>query len=241
MLTQGVMIGWTVMIGVVLASVFLFPPLSFTEVETGYMYTGAFIGALAGLSITGPLADWSAKYLAKMNKGIYEPEFRLFLVIPQAVTGCLGLYMFGVTASNTVKYGWFWPDFFFALELMGMTMGAITSALYLVDAYPNIAIETFTCLLLFKNFFSFGLTWEAFNWIGKVGTKHLFIYVASIQVAVCALTLPMYFFGKITRDVMHRHDILKMVGLGIGNAEGSTEQAGLGAEMDEIECLEEVE
>jgi len=124
--------------------------------------------------------------------------------------------MFGVTASNTVKYGWFWPDFFFALEfvaclvlyialriisieegkanghrLMGMTMGAITSALYLVDAYPNIAIETFTCLLLFKNFFSFGLTWEAFNWLGKVGTKHLFIYVASIQVAVCALTLPM--------------------------------------------------
>jgi len=56
------------------------------------MYTGAFIGALAGLSIIGPLADWSAKYLAKINKGIYEPEFRLFLVIPQTITGCLGLF-----------------------------------------------------------------------------------------------------------------------------------------------------
>jgi len=40
---------------------------------------------------------------------------------------------------------------------------------------------------------------------------------------------------------MHRHDILKMVGLGIGKAEGRSEQAGLGAEMDEIECREEGE
>src|SRR5207245_1015477 len=92
-----------------------------------------------GLAITGPLADWSAKYLARKNKGIYEPEFRLYLVIPQAITGCLGplpltllafarqnltvdvsigLYMFGITSSNTTKYGWFWPDFFFALEFV---------------------------------------------------------------------------------------------------------------------------
>ncbi|CAZ86481.1 unnamed protein product [Tuber melanosporum] len=233
MLTQGVMIGWTVMIGVVLAAVFIFPPLSFTEVETGYMYTGAFIGSLAGLAITGPLADWSAKYLSRMNKGIYEPEFRLYLVIPQAVTGCLGLYMFGVTSSNTTKYGWFWPDFFFALELMGMTMGAVTSALYLVDAYPGIAIESFTCLLLFKNFFSFGLTWEAFNWLREAGTKELFIYVASVQVAICSLTLPMYFFGKITRDFMHRHDILKMVGLGIEETGGGPGQEGPGIVMGE--------
>jgi len=70
----------------------MLPPLGFTEVETGYMYTGAFIGALVGLSITGPSADWSAKYLSKINKGIYEPEFRLFLVIPQMITGCLGLF-----------------------------------------------------------------------------------------------------------------------------------------------------
>lgn len=37
---------------------------------------------------------------------------------------------------------------------------------------------------------------------------------------------------------MHRHDILKMVGLGIGKSEGRSEQAGLGAEMDVIEFME---
>jgi hypothetical protein len=80
--------------------------------------------------------------------------------------------MFGYTASNTARFGWFWPDFFFGLEcvscpfpsrldmyvhksltiktlrVMGMIIGAVASALYLVDAHPDIAIESFTCLLL---------------------------------------------------------------------------------------------
>ncbi|RPA90766.1 MFS general substrate transporter [Choiromyces venosus 120613-1] len=236
MLTQGTMIGWTVMIGVVLAFVLTFPPLAFSEVETGYMYTGAFIGALVGLALTGPLADWSAKFLTKRNKGIYEPEFRLFLVIPQMLTGCLGLYMFGISTHNIPKYGWIWPDVFFMLEVMGMTMGAVTSALYLVDAYPDIAIESFTCLLLFKNFFSFALTWQAFNWVLTLGPRKLFIYVGSVQIAVCALTLPMYFFGKIIRDFMHRHDFLQMLGLGIEKPKRDARvggQLGPAIELDE--------
>ena len=39
-LIQGTMIGWTVFIGVVLAAIYLGPPLFFNEVTTGYMYTG---------------------------------------------------------------------------------------------------------------------------------------------------------------------------------------------------------
>jgi hypothetical protein len=73
---------------------FVFPPLRFTEVETGYMYVGPFIGALLGFALVGPLADWSAKWLTKRNNGVYEPEFRIFLVIPQMITGCLGTVPF---------------------------------------------------------------------------------------------------------------------------------------------------
>lgn len=70
-----------------------------------------------------------------MNHGVYEPEFRLILVLPQLILGCAGLYGFGFTAANAGRYGWFWPDFFFALEVMGMVCGAVASALYIVDAH----------------------------------------------------------------------------------------------------------
>ncbi|KAF2474725.1 MFS transporter-like protein [Lindgomyces ingoldianus] len=206
-LIQGTLIGWTVLIGVVLAAVMMSPPLWFGEVETGYMYTGAFVGALLGFILSGLLADWSARYLTRLNHGVYEPEFRLVLVIPQLILGCTGLYGFGWTAANMPKYGWFWPDFFFALEVMGMVLGAVSSALYIVDAHRDMAVEGFTCLLVFKNLFSFGLTFKGFDWIVQGGVKPVFIAIASVQVGICMLTVPMYVFGKKNRSFFHRHNV----------------------------------
>ena len=123
------------MIGVVLAAIFLGPPLWYSEVQTGYMYTGPFVGAVLGFLLAGLLADWSAKVMIKRNKGVYEPEFRIVLVVAQMVFGCAGLYGFGITSYDVNRYGWFWPDFFFALEVMGMVLGAVASALYVVDAH----------------------------------------------------------------------------------------------------------
>jgi MFS family permease len=74
-LIQGTMIGWTVFIGVFLAAIFLGPPLFWNEINTGYAYTGAFVGAIFGFIVAGALADWSAKYLTRKNNGIYEPEY----------------------------------------------------------------------------------------------------------------------------------------------------------------------
>lgn len=134
-LIQGALIGWTVVIGVVLAALFLGPPLWFNEVKTGYMYGGPFIGAILGFILSGLLSDWSTKFMIRRNKGVYEPEFRILLVIPQLVFGCAGLYGFGVVSSKARH--WFWPDFLFALEVMGMVIGAVASALYIVDAHSG--------------------------------------------------------------------------------------------------------
>jgi len=142
-LIQGALIGWTVMIGVVLAAIFLGPPLWFSEVETGYMYAGPFIGALVGFILSGLLADWSTRTMIRANNGVYEPEFRIVLVALQLVLGCTGLFGFGYTASP-YNHGWFLPDFFFALEVAGMVVGAVASALYIVDAHRESQLLSMT-------------------------------------------------------------------------------------------------
>ena len=217
------------------------------------MYAGPFIGAILGFFLAGLLADWSAKIMIRRNKGVYEPEFRIILVVAQLVFGCAGLYGFGITANNVTKYGWFWPDFFYALEVMGMVLGAVASALYIVDAHRkftlsrrkasvsaksnagDIAVEAFTCLLIFKNVFSFGLTWGAYHWLVQGGILKVFYSIASIQVAICLLSIPMCkilqktvahlsdlqvwliastdILGKKNRAFFNRHDILKMTHL----------------------------
>jgi hypothetical protein len=75
-LIQGTLIGWTVFLGIVLAAIMLGPPLFFNEVKTGYMYTGAFVGAVVGFLVAGVFADSIPNWMTRKNRGVYEPEFR---------------------------------------------------------------------------------------------------------------------------------------------------------------------
>lgn len=159
MLTQGTLIGWTVLIGIDLAALYSTFPYLLPVSQIGYLYTGSFLGALLGFFLSGLLSDYSARVLTKLNHGIFEPEFRIILVIPQAVFGIMGVFGFGWTAEDVGRWGKVVPPMFFGLEVVGMILGATCSSLYLVDAHREIAVEGFTCLLLWKNLFSFALTW----------------------------------------------------------------------------------
>ena len=55
----------------------------------------------------------------------------------------------------------------------------------------DIAVEAFTCLLIFKNVFSFGLTFGAYDWLTKGGFAKIFYIMGSVQVAICLLSIPM--------------------------------------------------
>ncbi|KAI5920801.1 major facilitator superfamily transporter [Camillea tinctor] len=214
-LVQGVLIGWTVFVGVILAAVFLGPPLFWGEVDTGYAYGGPAVGAALGFLVAGTLADSTAQALTWRNGGIYEPEFRIALVVPQLVFGCAGLFGFAIVAPGTLngEYHWILPVIFFGLEVCGMVIGAVASSLYIIDAYRDLAIEGFTCLIIFKNMFSFGLTFKAYDWLLSGGIEHVFYTLGSIQLFICLLSIPMYVFGKRTRSFFHRHNILEMTGL----------------------------
>lgn len=94
-----------------------------------------------------------------------------------------------------------------------MVIGASAAALYIVDAHRDIAIEAFTCLLMFKNFFSYALTYPAYDWLRVLGRPKMFTILGSAQVFVCLLTVPMYIFGKRNRSFWKRHDMYKILRL----------------------------
>lgn len=214
-LVQGTMIGWTVFIGVIIAAIFIGPPYYWGEVKAGYTYTGAFVGALAGFAVAGLLADSSVKWMTRRNNGIFEPEFRILLVIPMFIIGQIGLYGFGLTAGDVIagKYSYYVPLIFFGFEVAGMVIGTVASSLYIVDAYRDLTIEAFTVMIIFKNFFSFALTFYAYDWIIEGGVRPTLLAISSIQVVVCLSSIPMYIFGKRCRAFYHRHDLLEMTKL----------------------------
>lgn len=192
-LIQGTMIGWTIFIGVIIAVIFIGPPFFWGEEKTGFTYVAPFVGAVAGFIISGLLADPTAKMLTRRNKGIYEPEFRLLLVIPMLVTAGVGLYGFGLTSDRllTGQYSYIVPLVFFASEVGGMVIGTVASSLYIVDAYRDLRVEGFTLMIIFKNVFSCILTFYAYDWIIGAGFRKVFLIVASLQMGICLLTIPL--------------------------------------------------
>jgi hydrogenase/urease accessory protein HupE len=91
--------------------------------------------------------------MTRKNRGVFEPEFRLPLVIPMMVFGAIGLFGFGITSNDIFTYGWFWPAFFFAFEVAGMVLGAVASSLYIVDAHRKFAsVLSYYFLVLMLSF-----------------------------------------------------------------------------------------
>jgi MFS family permease len=136
-LIQGVIIGWTVIVGVILSLIFIGPPLFWDEKRAGFMYVSAFIGSIIGLVLSGVYSEVTTNWLIKRNNGVYEPEFRILLILPTMAFSAIGLFGFGITASDVVRYGWVVPDVFLAFIIISMVMGAIASAQYLVGEYNN--------------------------------------------------------------------------------------------------------
>jgi hypothetical protein len=175
--------------------------------------TASSLVAANSVVLAGLYAELVTRFLILRNGGQYEPEFRIALVIPTLLFSGIGLYGYGIAASDIDKYGWIVIEVFIACITISMVMGATASAQYLLDAHRDIVVEIFTCLIILKNLFSFVLTYYAYQWVLERGFQRMFVIFGSIEVGICLLGIPIYVFGKRNREFFYRHDILKLARL----------------------------
>jgi MFS family permease len=149
---------WYVVVSYVIAQIFAGPPHNLTAAQIGYMSAGPTVGATLASVVNGLISDPIARALARKNHGMYEPEFRLVLIVPMLVTCALGWFLFG----NLIEMGKSAPvvSVVWALSSASMQfcLGAVGT--YMVDAYPTISTEVFIIGMVVKNFLFFGLSCE---------------------------------------------------------------------------------
>ena len=147
---------WAVVISFVIAQIFSAPPFLLSTAELGYLSAGPVIGGTIGCLACGFVADPFVKWLTKKNGGIYEPEFRLWLMVGLFVFASLGYFMFGnliAQGKSPAGIACVW-----ALIIASIQFGTVAVSTYVVDAYRNISIEIFIIAMVFKNFLFFGFT-----------------------------------------------------------------------------------
>lgn len=148
------------------------------------------------------MADAVAKFMAKRNNGVFEPEFRLTLMLiatPLATAGFLG---FGMSVQNGAPLAW--PIVFMSIHALSVPFASQASLTYVIDCHPKDANQAFVTINFAKAVFTFMATTYANGWLASVGPKAVFDAITLINLGVCLLTIPAYVFGKRFRSLVSR-------------------------------------
>ncbi|KAL4960062.1 major facilitator superfamily domain-containing protein [Aspergillus stella-maris] len=199
-------ISWLVLISLTISQIFSAPPYNFSVGAVGATNVSSFVASLIGTLVAGPLVDGVASRMSKINNGIFEPEFRLPIMVTYLLFTATGFFAWGQSLINLDP----WPiPVIVCLGLinLGVQLGTTGVVTYVVDCHREKASEAFATMNFVKNIFSFGLTFYVNGWISSQGVRNVFFTIGGITIGVTLLTVPMYVFGKKARSWVHRHRI----------------------------------
>lgn len=200
-------ISWLVLVSFVLSQIFSAPPYNFSVAAVGATNISSFVATILGTVVAGPVIDGLVKYMSKKNKGIYEPEFRLPIMITFMVFTGIGFFAWGQSLSNQDP----WPvPVIVCLGMinLGAQLGATGVTAYVVDSHRQHAAEAFAMMNFLKNLFAFGLSFYSNDWIANQGVRFAFFTIGGITMGATLTTIPMYIYGKRARSFVWRHNLL---------------------------------
>lgn len=191
-------VGWLIVISESVAIIYREGVYHFNALQTGLVYIAPFVGGILGTAVAGRVSDVIVKAMSRRNGGLYEPEFRLVMAAPIALTTVVGLMGFGWSAS--VADPWIVPTVLFGVVSFGCSLGSTTSITFCVDSYRQYAGEALVTLNFSKNILH-GLVFSLFvtDWLASDGPKTVFIWIGVIQLVFCLFSIPMYIYGKRAR------------------------------------------
>lgn len=106
---------------------------------------------------TGTFGDWFILRMARRNRGIMEPEHRLWLFSISLILLPGGLILWGVGAAHGVH----WFGIIFAMGVLGCTstLAVQISASYCIDSYRELSGEAIVTVILIRNTMSFAVSY----------------------------------------------------------------------------------
>ncbi|KAM6508076.1 hypothetical protein FSOLCH5_013275 [Fusarium solani] len=202
----GAVTSFYVAIAYVIAQLFSPPPYLLSVAEVGYVSLGPFIGGTIGSIIVGALLDPLSLWMAKRNKGVFEPEFRLAST-PLGVLCGAGLFGFG--AVSAAQGSIYLVAFMWGLMLCGTSFIIGPCSAYTIDAFRGMSGEIFIANVMVKNFLFYGYTYFMNDWTASAGARAPFFTFGGISLGLVLSTILVYVFGKQYRGFWHRHNIME--------------------------------
>ncbi|KAI4688929.1 uncharacterized protein J4E84_004862 [Alternaria hordeiaustralica] len=200
---------WLLTISVLSVNIFSAPPYSLNPAQVGLTNLPLLVVALIGSPLSGWTADALAKFMARRNKGVFEPEFRLTLMVPAVIFATIGFLGFGM--STSAGYPIVWPLVFMSIHSLSVPFASTASLTYVIDCHPKDANQAFVTINFTKAVFTFIATTYANGIMANIGPRAVFDGITVINLGICALTIPAYVFGKRFRSLVARSSFGKKI------------------------------
>lgn len=190
----------------VLAQIFSVPPYNLDASGIGYLSLGPFVGGLLASVLLGLLSDPLIKWASRRNGGVYEPEYRLLIMVGGLLTGA-GLMGFGVLAQEGRSY--YATATLHGLALFGIICVAVSTSAYALDAYRDMSNEIFIAAMVYKNFLFYGFSYFVNDWTARSGSAQVFYVFGGVAFALTLTTPLLFVYGKRYRSHWLRHNLLE--------------------------------
>lgn len=198
---------WLIVISETISEIFKGHGYGYSQQAVGLFYLGPFIGGVLGSLSTGLLGDNLVRFMVKKNHGVYEPEFRLLMLIPSSFFICFGLFGYGWSTQELSP--WIAPVVFFGCLSYGSSMACTSAITYVVDSYKMFASESLVSFNFMKNFLGFIISLFNTDVLESIGSKKLFIIYGCIQIALSIGGVVTYRYGKLARAWTDEKEILR--------------------------------
>ncbi|KAI6853437.1 hypothetical protein KC338_g8116 [Hortaea werneckii] len=190
---------WVIIQGAIADQVWRAPPYNLSPTAVGDLVGIApLIGSALGCLIGGAASDWLGQSLTKSNAGVYEPEYRLLIIIPTVLTAAVGA--FGLGEALAREFSLIVTAVFLAILNFAVGMGCTGIVAYTNDTCQHRAGEAFALAMIMKSAFAFGLTFMLNDYYAAKGPRIFFATWGGLTLGIMLSTLLLYILGKRMRQ-----------------------------------------
>ncbi|KAH7177067.1 serine/threonine kinase 16 [Dactylonectria macrodidyma] len=197
-LVYGILVGLGDVMSTTLSTYLTQPPYNFTSDQIGLMSLPRMIGVTIGSLIIGPMSDWWIVWLSCRRNGIYDPEMRLWCIIPFLPFVPAGALLFGIGLNNHLS----WPIIAVGLVLYNIGVTPINSLIitYLTDSYKEVIGDALVGVTVVRNTFSTAFIFALTPWVAAVGIKYVLVTILLIACAILMVFGVFIRYGKAFRE-----------------------------------------
>ncbi|KAF2178991.1 MFS general substrate transporter [Zopfia rhizophila CBS 207.26] len=202
-LVSAVLVSFFVGTAYTIAQIFTPPPYRLTVSQNGYFFTGALVGGILGVS-AGPICDFTARTLARRNKGVYEAEFRIPVCFLAALVFGIGWFTFMWALEHPQKGREVLCSVCYGFVCFGTSVASTSGGLYILDAFKKYSTEIFILQMMIKNFLFYAFSTFVNEWAAEKGPGEMCKVFGIVTLCGFTTCVPMYAFGKVNRVWVHR-------------------------------------